>query len=490
MGEDTSARRAATGLADPAELRAPAYALRVLEVLEAAGFEAWIVGGWVRDALLCKDGHDVDVTTSALWQESASCLRDAGIEVHETGTQHGTVCAVVEGKPVEVTTYRVESAYTDFRHPDEVRFVREVREDLGRRDFTVNAMAWHPFRGLLDPYNGRDDLAAEVIRCVGDATSRLTEDALRVLRAVRFACRMGFDVDPQTREALKACAPGLSHIAQERIGAELEGIIGAGHGARAMREHPEVMCAAIPELAPMVGFEQRNPYHAFDVYTHTTHVAAACEAFAGGMTPRSLRWAAIMHDVAKPMTFSQGADRRGHFYGHPQKGAEVCRRIMRRMALPETLVREACCLVRHHDFVPTPTRRAVLRLLGRLEQEVPGGSWRMLHYLLDLRRADGASHAINGDEDVAKAMEVELLAKDLRAQRVALRVGELAVDGRDVMRTAGIAPGRDVGRLLGWLLEQVTEGAVENEREALLALLAGHFGNGGLGKVGATGTER
>ena len=169
----------------------PDCARRVVGALEAAGHEAWVVGGWVRDALLGRPGHDVDVTTSAPWQETARVLRAAGIEVHETGTAHGTVTAVVGGEPVETTTYRVEGAYSDFRHPDEVRFVTDVREDLARRDFTVNAMAFHPKRGLLDPFGGRRDLAARVIRAVGEPRRRFGEDALRVLRAVRFACRLG-----------------------------------------------------------------------------------------------------------------------------------------------------------------------------------------------------------------------------------------------------------------------------------------------------------
>ena len=194
----------------------PAYAAAVLRALEDAGFEAWVVGGWVRDALLGSASHDVDVCTAAPWQESERALLAAGLAVHRTGTQHGTVTAVSEGKPVEVTTYRVDGAYSDARHPDSVRFVRDVREDLARRDFTINAMAFHPARGLLDPFGGREDLARGLIRAVGDPRLRFGEDALRVLRAVRFACRMGFSVEPRTQEALAACAPELAHVARER----------------------------------------------------------------------------------------------------------------------------------------------------------------------------------------------------------------------------------------------------------------------------------
>ena len=181
---------------------APAYGLAVLEALEAAGHEAWFVGGWVRDALRGVAAHDVDVCTSARWQDSERALVAAGMTVHETGVDHGTVTAVVDGRPVEVTTYRVDGAYTDRRHPDSVTFVSDVREDLARRDFTVNAMAWHPVRGLVDPFGGREDLARGVIRAVGEPPVRFGEDALRVLRAVRFACRLGFAIEPATQGAL------------------------------------------------------------------------------------------------------------------------------------------------------------------------------------------------------------------------------------------------------------------------------------------------
>ena len=242
-----------------------AGASRVLQALEAAGFEAWVVGGWVRDALRGDASHDVDVTTNALWQEVAAAARAAGLTVHETGTTHGTVTVVADGEPVEVTTYRVEGTYSDLRHPDEVRFVRDVREDLARRDFTVNAMAWHPERGLLDPFGGREDLAAGVIRAVGVPEERFAEDALRVLRAVRFACRMGFDVEPATHAALVAAAPNLKAIAQERIGQEVGGILASHRGGWALMHETDALVAAIPELAPMVGFDQRSRYHAYDV---------------------------------------------------------------------------------------------------------------------------------------------------------------------------------------------------------------------------------
>lgn len=231
QGTDRQAQRASHML----QKLLPEYAVYALEILERAGFEAWIVGGWVRDALLGSATHDIDITTSAHWEQTAETYRAAGYVVHETGTKHGTVTVVVSGHPLEITTYRTESTYSDHRHPDEVCFVDSIDKDLARRDFTVNAMAFHPRRGLLDPYHGRHDLQQRCIRAVGDAQSRFEEDALRVLRAIRFACKLGFSIEKKTADALSASASRLAFVAQERIGNEMCAIMDAGVMARALR---------------------------------------------------------------------------------------------------------------------------------------------------------------------------------------------------------------------------------------------------------------
>lgn len=447
---------------------APAYALRVLDILEKAGFEAWIVGGWVRDALRGARCHDVDITTSALWEQSAEALRAVGITVHETGTKHGTVTAELEGKTVEVTTYRVEGAYSDHRHPDKVRFVDDVREDLARRDFTVNAMAYHPERGLLDPFGGVDDLTAGVIRCVGDPKERFAEDALRMLRAVRFACRLGFVVEDATQQALVEAAPELSHVAQERIGQEMDGIVRSGRVGWALRHEADVMCVAIPELAAMRGFDQRSLWHAYDVLEHTIHVCNAVEAFTAGVAPRRLRWAALLHDVGKPVSCTIDDQGRGHFYGHPVVGESMARQIMRRLGLPNDLVRSTCALVRLHDHVIRPTQRSMRRTLALVQECDPGHALSLVHDLMDLKRADAvskvprcAAHAIELD-----AMD-RLLIEEKRKGAV-LGVADLAVGGREVIEMTGTQPGPMVGMILSRLLGAVVDGEVENTREALM----------------------
>lgn len=449
----------------------PAYAMRVVDALEAAGYEAWVVGGWVRDALMGKSGHDVDVTCSCPWEKTERTLSAAGIEVHRTGVAHGTVTAVVDGLPVETTTYRVEGAYTDRRHPDEVRFVTNVREDLARRDFTVNAMAYHPRRGLLDPFGGQRDLELGVIRAVGEPCRRFGEDALRVLRAVRFACRLGFGIEPATQEALEACADELDDIARERVGAELDGILASGRAAWALRHEFAVMAAAVPELAPMAGFDQRSPYHAYDVLEHTARVCAGVECVCGGLPSQALRWAALLHDVAKPACWSQDASGRGHFFGHPEEGARVAGRVMGRLALPKAVTREAQALIRLHDLPVEARGASCRRMMSLLEGACPGRGRALAFALVDLKRADalGKAGACRG-----YAVDLDAMAARVRAEVAAgcpLTVRELAVGGADVIRERGLEPGPGVGLVLDALLSAVLSGELGHGRDDLLAEL-------------------
>ncbi|SDR69787.1 CCA tRNA nucleotidyltransferase [Parafannyhessea umbonata] len=449
----------------------PEFGRKVIRALEDAGFEAWAVGGWVRDALLDAPSHDVDVTTSAHWRDAEKILASCGYAVHRTGAAHGTITAVVEGEPVEVTTYRVEGDYTDHRHPDEVRFVDDIRLDLARRDFTVNAIAYHPERGILDPFDGRGDLGRGLIRAVGDPRRRFEEDALRVLRAVRFACRLGFDIEPQTQQALLECADGLEDIASERIGQELDGIVRTGRMGWALMNEAEVLGEAIPELAAMAGFDQHSPYHAYDVLEHTARVCMAVEEFTGGMASPALRWAALLHDVAKPVTFTQDDAGQGHFFGHPKVGAPMCEKIMRRLALPSELVAPTRTLVRLHDHYVKPTRRSVRRTLLKFENACPGRAEALTFALLDLKRADAVSKV---DRVAGYAVELDKISAVLRrviADGEAFRMTDLAVSGRDVMEATGIRPGPGVGMILRELLLCVVNGELPNDRDTLLRSL-------------------
>lgn len=460
--------------ASPLVLEPPSYALRVLDALERGGYEAWIVGGWVRDALRGSTGHDIDVTTSATWQESASILRAAGMAVAETGTKHGTVTAICEGRPVEVTTFRVEGTYSDHRHPDEVRFVKDVREDLARRDLTINAMAWHPVRGLLDPFGGQQDLESGVVRAVGNPSVRFEEDALRVLRAVRFCVRLGFSIESGTQLALLEKAHLLRGVAPERVGQELDAIVRSGRVGTALLEQPEVMCQALPELAASRGFDQRSVYHVYDVYEHTAHVCNAVQAFTAGLAAPELQWAALLHDIAKPATYSEDVDGHGHFFCHPIEGARMARSVMRRLAISGEVTVPACELVCLHDERMPATAVAVRRLLARLSRKCAGKEVSLAFSLFDLRRADAVSKCAAAASWASELDRYSSLLRDEVARGPVFGVRQLAVSGADVMQACGLPAGPGVGMQLDVLLNAVMEGEVPNERDALLRWLVGN----------------
>lgn len=453
---------------DDVAYQPPEFALRALEVLENEGHEAWIVGGWVRDALMAGPAHDIDITTDALWHQTARLFSQAGYAVHETGLHHGTLTVVIDGNPIEITTYRAEGLYSDHRHPDLVRFIHDVTDDLARRDFTINAMAYHPTRGLLDPFGGREDLAHGVVRAVGRPADRFFEDALRVLRAVRFACRMGFEIEEGTHAALVVAAPLLDSIAQERIGQELCGILETGRVGWTLRHEPEVMCAAIPELEPMIGFDQLSIWHAYDVMEHTVRVCNAVEAFTAGVASLRLRWAALLHDVAKPACCVLDDMGRGHFYGHPIEGAIMAEGIMRRLGLPGSLVRSTCALIRYHDHVIRPTTRSMRRVLALLEEADPTNALPLSHELMDLKRADAVSKQPRCADYAVELDAMDAILSEEGRRGAAFKVSDLAIGGKEVIEMLGCRPGPMVGMVLSTLLQAVVDNEVENTREALL----------------------
>ena len=459
--------RRVDGLAD----LLPECAAVVVTALESAGHEAWVVGGWVRDAMLGNPAHDVDVCTAAPWQEAAATLKAAGMAVFETGTQHGTITCVCGGQPVEVTTYRVESGYSDLRHPDKVVFVADVRQDLARRDFTINAMAYHPERGLLDPFGGASDLEAGILRAVGKADERMSEDALRVLRAVRFAARFGLAIEPDTAAAISSFAPNLASIASERVGQELSSILATGRVGWAIRAHADAMLSALPCLAPSRGFDQKSKYHAYDVLEHTSRVCDGAEAFSGGLASEELRWAALLHDVEKPATASYDIAGHGHFFGHPERGARVAEREMAKLAIPKAQTKRAALLIRLHDRPLDASGRSVRRMLAAIAGSVAERPVPLMYDLITLKRADAIAKAPNHRSSCHKLDAVEAELRRQARAGAAMTVRDLAVSATDVMRERGIEPGPEVGIVLDWLLASVLEDGVPNTREALLDLV-------------------
>ena len=315
----------------------PCFVRQILERLNGAGFEAYVVGGCVRDALLGRQPHDWDVCTSALPQEVIECFSD--YTVHPTGIQHGTVLVIQEGEGVEVTTFRTESGYSDHRHPDQVTFVHSVEADLARRDFTINAMAYSPNRGLADPFDGRRDLEKGIIRCVGEPMQRFQEDGLRILRALRFAARYKFSIEAETSRAMNDCRELLNYIAVERIFQELKGFFSGGSVRGLMLEYREIFAVFLPELRPTFDFDQRNPNHCYDVWEHTV-----CAVDNAAPDP-VLRLTLLFHDVGKPACFTMDKAGVGHFKGHDAVSAETAKAALSRLRCDRETLRTVVTLV-------------------------------------------------------------------------------------------------------------------------------------------------
>ena len=426
-----------------------------IDLLEAAGFAAYAVGGCVRDACLGRNPHDYDLCTGALPAQTEAVFRDFRLVL--AGEKHGTVTVITEDGPVEITTFRTEGGYRDNRHPDWVKFVPDIQGDLARRDFTVNAMAYSPTRGFVDPFGGREDLRNHVLRAVGDPEARFREDSLRILRGVRFAARFGLTPEEHTMQAMLSQAGLMENLARERVFEELCKLLLVAKAEDITRFAP-ILAAVIPELAPMIGFDQRSPHHAYDLITHTAHVVE-------GVPPTlPLRWAALLHDTGKVKTFTLDATGRGHFYGHARDSAAIADDILRRLKAPTALREEVVPLIGRHMTRLQPDRKLLRRQVSKY-------GFPMVEAQLALQQADMGSKGTVEDDGSAVFAEVRQLLADLKAEDACLSLKDLAVNGNDLMALG--FQGRAIGACLNRLLELVVEERLPNKKEALLAFAAG-----------------
>ena len=427
--------------------------------LEQAGFSAWAVGGFVRDAVMGKPAHDVDVATSAPWQDVRDLFLAAGARVYETGTAHGTVTVGTGSNMVEVTTYRVDGPYRDSRHPSSVEFVDSIEDDLARRDFTINAMAYNPDRGILDPFGGMDDIENGVIRTVGDPRERFSEDALRIMRAVRFSSQLGFRIEDETGKALMELKDRLGNVAMERIESEFSRMLVGQNAVQSIVDWIDVIGVFVPEALPMKGFDQHTRYHVYDVLEHTAHVVGASPA------RRIVRYAAFFHDIGKPDVFFVDQNGVGHFYGHAPVSADITRTVLNRLRLKKTDAERICKLVAAHDDTFLASTRNVRRTLMRLDGDIE-----LFNDLMDLKIADAAAHAPGYGERGQQAAVMKGLLTEVLEHDAAFSTRDLAIDGNDVI-AAGVPAGPGVGEVLKAALDQVVEEKVPNTREALLEFL-------------------
>ena len=428
----------------------PAAAV-ALERLEQHGFEAWVVGGCVRDALLNRKPNDWDLTTNARPEEVLACFPDC--RTIETGLRHGTVTVLLCGDALEITTYRRDGAYADNRHPVQVTFSDTVEDDLARRDFTVNAMAYHPARGLCNPYGGRADLAARVIRCVGDPSTRFHEDGLRILRAVRFAAVLGFTPEPATEQAVRDCRQLLDNIARERVRDEWDKLLTGANAVGVLRAYPEIVAQIFPEAAPCFGFAQNSRYHCYDVWEHTLAALSHAE------TDLSVRLALFFHDLGKPATYTEDA-RGGHFRDHAKVSVELARSAMQRLRYDRETTARVLELVRIHDLPLPVQKKGIKRLMMRLPRED-------ILRLLEVQRCDRLAHhpdyRMLPDSWYALPREMDAIL----AEGACLSLRDLAVNGNDLLQ-AGFPAGPALGRVLHALLDAVVDGTLPNTRPALL----------------------
>ena len=432
----------------------PQHAATVLERLEHYGFEAYVVGGCVRDSLMGRTPKDWDVCTNALPEDVLRVFRK--FHVIKTGLKHGTVTVMVNRQPVEVTTFRIDGAYTDNRHPDAVSFVSRVEEDLARRDFTINAMAYSPARGLVDAFGGREDLAARTIRCVGEPDARFNEDGLRILRALRFAARYDFNIETETAHAVRRNRHLLANVSAERIFTELKGIL-TGEGALSMLlGFPEVFATIIPELQPTIGCPQNTPYHCHDVWSHTAHAVAAAPQ------DSLLRLVMLLHDIGKPARRTRDETGRDHFYGHPEVSARLAEQVLLRLKSDNDTLRRARILVREHDLDWPTTAAGMRRLIGRIGPE-------NVRSLFTVQRADLAAHtAYARDRKEGALRSALLLFEDVLESTPAFTVKDLPVNGADLM-ALGMQPGPAMRRVLEQLLQEMQEDSLPPQRDAMLA---------------------
>ena len=425
-----------------------------IDLLENAGFAAYAVGGCVRDACLGLTPHDYDLCTSALPEQTEEVFRDYRLVL--AGKKHGTVTVITDGGPVEITTFRTEGGYRDNRHPDWVKFVPDIQGDLARRDFTINAMAYSPRRGFADPFGGREDLNNHILRAVGDPEARFAEDSLRILRGVRFAARFGLIPEEKTMDAMLAQAGLMENLARERVFEELCKLLLAVKWSDITRFAP-ILAAVIPELAPMIGFDQHSPHHAYDLITHTAHVVEGVPA------TLPLRWAALLHDTGKVTTFTLDATGRGHFYGHAKESAAIADGILRRLKAPTALREEVVTLIGRHMTRLQPDRKFLRRQVSKF-------GFALVEAELSLQEADMGSKGTGEDDGSSLFAEVRGILGELKAEDACLNLKDLAVNGNDLMALG--FHGKEIGSCLNFLLEQVIEEQLPNEKTALLAFAA------------------
>ena len=423
-----------------------------INLLQSAGFEAYAVGGCVRDSLLGKTPNDWDITTSAKPEN----IKSVFVNFHciDTGIKHGTVTVVIDGEPLEITTFRLDGEYEDNRHPKSVTFTSDLGADLGRRDFTVNAMAYSKMTGTVDLFDGENDLKNKIIRCVGDPDRRFNEDALRILRALRFASALDFEIEDKTAQSLLKKRALLGNISEERIAKELLKLV-CGKGAkRILTDFVPVLFEILPELQPMYKNSHDNPHHCYDIYEHTLIAVESIDP------EPTLRFAMLLHDCGKPAVKKFDENGVAHFYGHQRISAEISAQILARLKVSNKFRDEILFLVSNHD------RWELYENTEKMPRYLSKFGLDGVLKLLKVMRADVLAQSPEYRYRLDQIADAEEIAKNLAAQKPCLSLRELQINGRTLM-DIGIPQGRKLGAVLAQLLDEVIDGVTKNTQEAL-----------------------
>lgn len=442
------------------KIELPRKVVLIIKNLQRHGYDAYAVGGCVRDSILNRKPEDWDITTSAKPEQVKRIFR----RTVDTGIEHGTVTVLIGKDGFEVTTYRVDGLYEDGRHPKEVTFTSRLEEDLKRRDFTINAMAYNDDERLVDAFGGMRDLNYHLIRCVGDPKERFSEDALRILRAVRFSAQLAFPIEPETAEAIKSLAPNLEKISAERIQVELVKLLVSDHPER-IQDACElgITKVVLPEWDDMVGVKQNTPHHKYDVAAHTVH------ALQNVKNDKVLRLTMLFHDMGKPVMKTTDENGRDHFKGHAIASEQIAKTVMKRLKFDNDTIRKVTKLVAYHDYRMEPTGANVRRAMHEIGVE-------LFPYYLAVRLADTkAQSSYERRGKLENIIQIRELYRNALRNKECVTLKDLAVTGTDLINL-GIAPGKELGTLLNELLDMVIEDPAWNQKEKLCDYVKERFG--------------
>lgn len=425
----------------------------IIKILNTHNYEAFIVGGCVRDSVIGLTPHDWDICTNAKPEEIKKCFEN--FNTFDSGIKHGTISVVLDGEVFEVTTYRIDGTYSDNRRPDSVTFTSDITQDLARRDFTINAMAYNEKRGLIDPYGGRNDLSDKIIKCVGNPDFRFNEDALRIIRALRFASVYNFEIDDETAKSIHKNADLLNNIAVERISVELNKLLSGNGAEKILNNYRDVIAVFIPEIKPMFDYNQHTKHHNRDLWHHTIYAVKSIDN-----TPL-LRMSMLLHDIGKPKACKRDEDGTCHFKGHPKYSAEMAETILRRLKYSNDFIETCITLIKYHDVRFSGSKRQLRHVMSAIGDK-------NVELLLKIQRADIMAQSDYKHREKLEKLDLACQTyKGILADKDCFTLKQLEINGNDI-KNLGVSEGIKIGKILNMLLSLVIEDKINNEKSALI----------------------